>query len=522
MELEFTPIVIDNNQIDFNDCKHFISLNHDTDTWYLTLYLLYSPSSSDIEICGNQIVSFNEFYISASDYIMHDSIHDDLHYSSYELLNSSFAISQGTYVAVPEDIDFPQGVMHCYHYYNFGQIIYSSDVIYYLWDGVDDLDNGSLTRFGYNNPWYMFFHLYKDDDISGWLVDRRIFNINDSDDDNIIRDPIDYKDFNGVLGFNSFYPKSSLNSENGVDWNIQPFTYIKYTLNNYTRLQDPEDVIIRFETQCYCKVTLQNGLYQSYLWQTYIDYPVSDAPDELFINYNYLNNADCLYKDNFKNESQKLSFSDYLEPDRSTDYDGIDGQNYLQVINYWFKRQPAYEDDLYPDNGSYKIVDMVIKYDTETHLYQLSNGKSSKKTKFSFDAINKKSTYDDNIIYNDDKEFSDFITDHDFDSDEYPVIYVPTDNDTTITDDRDISIVVNDNPFPYILVDIPENQYIDSTPRLRDMMSDIVGAVGEDRQGSIIQLVKEEYNYLPEQATRYITYAVGVICLLGFWKMIRR
>ena len=430
-----------------------------------------------------------------------------VYYSSYQLLSSEQAATSDTTVSVAQA---PDGLLDLYHLYNFGGIILSSEPLYYTWNGQNDTLNNDYYNMGFTNPYYVYWHLMQQDDTSGFLTDRRIYVGNNPSEDGVIRDEINPEDFNGNLGFKSFYPQSSLNLDKVTGRHLAPFTFIKYEPNNYTRIKAPERVIVKYECQFYCYVKLKNGFFQKWNFYATLDYPLTDAPEELYLNYDIFNQSNPRYQDNYKND---LDINDQQY---------TNSQEYTYVIDYWWMRQPKYDDDttqIIPPE--YKVAEMHMFFNTECYLYDSITGETSKRTTFKLDVLNEKTTFDDGAIDNDDDEYTKFITDHDFDNDDKPVIYVPTVN-PVITDDRDISIVVNDNPFPYILVDIPENQYIDTTPRFRDMMSDIVSAVGEDRNESIVTLVKQEYDYLPEQATRYITYAVGVICLVGFWKLLRK
>ena len=506
-ELTFKPITVDNNVIPFNDCNYFISLSHDTSNLYLYLYLMYSPSQSEIYISGSQICSENVFYVSVHRYYMYINIIDGNYYSSYSELDGGVSISDSDIYAV---VPAPDGLLDIYHYYNFGSIILSSEPIYYQWNEQNDTPNNDLYNNGYQTFYYMFWHLMQNDDTTGFLTDRRIYVGTSPDEDGVIRDEINPDDFNGNLGFKSFYPQSSLNLDKVSGRHLAPFTFIKYQPNNYTRLKAPERVIVKYECQFYCYVKLKNGFFQKWNFYATLDYPLTDAPEELYLNYDIFNQSNPRYQDNYKND---LDINDQQY---------TNSQDYTYVIDYWWMRQPKFDDDIsqvVPEE--YKIAEMQLYFNTECYLYDSVTGETSKRTTFKLDVLNEQTSFDDGAIDDDDDEYTKFITDHDFDNDDKPVIYVPTVN-PVITDDRDISIVVNDNPFPYILVDIPEDKYIDTTPRFGAMMKDIVSAVGEDRNQSIVTLVKQEYDYLPEQATRYITYAVGVICLVGFWKMLRK
>ena len=506
-ELTFKAITVDDNVINFNDCFYFLSLKSDTSNNYLNLYLVYSPTSNDeIYISGDQMCAEHIFYYSLNRYKMIINNIDGVYYSSYQLLSSGQYNATDTRVGV---VPAPDGLLDLYHIFNLGGIILSNKPFYYLWNGQNDTSNNDYTNMGFSNPYYVYWHLMQGDDTTGFLTDRRIYVGNNSSEDGVIRDEINPEDFNGNLGFKSFYPQSSLNLDKVSGRHLAPFTFIKYQPNNYTRLKAPERVIVKYECQFYCYVKLKNGFFQKWNFYATLDYPLTDAPEELYLNYDIFNQSNPRYQDNYKND---LDINDQQY---------TNSQDYTYVIDYWWMRQPKYDDDISVVPSDYKVSEMQIFFNTECYLYDSVTGETSKRTTFKLDVLNEKTTFDDGAIDDDDDEYTKFITDHDFDNDDKPVIYVPTVN-PVITDDRDISIVVNDNPFPYILVDIPEDQYIDTTPRFGAMMKDIVSAVGEDRNQSIVTLVKQEYDYLPEQATKYITYAVGVICLVGFWKMIRK
>lgn len=512
-ELSFKPIVIDNNVISFNDCIYFISMNSDTYSNYLDLYLLYSPISNDeIYISGSQICAEHIFYYSINRYTMIINDINGVYYSSYQLLSSEQAATSDTTVSVAQA---PDGLLDLYHLYNFGGIILSSEPLYYTWNGQNDTVNNDYYNMGFTSPYYIYWHLMQQDDTTGFLTDRRIFvgNGNTTEDGEVLPGEVDDSLFNGKLGFKALTNKCS-NNYKSDDGKYYPFIDLYYTINNYTNIRK-ENVVLRY------KMKLDMNFYwsgsrsgeatqqQIYFDMDYQDININDYLNKYSFNTrgnSYLN----LYGQKFS-RGVRIANENYISSSEIN--------NLRSLIDYAF--------DIYNKRLYYQYDDQyktTFILSLSCYLFDTSTGESSDIYTTGINLYNNTFTEnkesileDDDDAYNDFRSSFDYIYDDDMDKPIKYGDYVPT-----IIDDKDISIVINDNPFPYILVDIPENQYIDTTPRFKDMMNDVIGAVGEDRQTSVIGLVKTEFNYLPSDAIKYITYAVGVICLVGFWRLIRK
>ena len=512
-ELTFKAITVDDNVINFNDCFYFLSLESDTSNNYLDLYLVYSPTSNnEIYISGGQICGEHLFYYTLNRYIMVYTNIDGTFYSSYQLLSSGQGRAESTDVGI---LQAPNGYISFYHLYNFGQIILSNKEIYYLWNGQNDTANNDYTNMGFSNPYYVYWHLMQQDDTTGFLTDRRIFigDGNTSEDGEVLPGEVDDSLFDGKLGFKALTNKCS-NNYKSDDGKYYPFIDLYYTINNYTNIRK-DNVVLRYKMKLDMNFYWSGGRtgeatqQQIYFDMDYQDININDYLNKYSFNTrgnSYLN----LYGQKFS-RGVRLADPNYISSSEIN--------NLRSLIDYAF--------DIYNKKLYYQFDDQyktTFILSLSCYLFDTSTGESSDIYNTGINLYNNTFTEnkdsileDDDDAYNDFRSSFDYIYDDDMDKPIKYGDYVPS-----ITDDRDISIVIDQNPFPYVLVDIPEDQYIDTTPRFRDMMKDVVEAVGEDRNQSIVTLVKQEYDYLPEQATRYITYAVGVICLVGFWKLLRK
>ena len=76
--------------------------------------------------------------------------------------------------------------------------------------------------------------------------------------------------------------------------------------------------------------------------------------------------------------------------------------------------------------------------------------------------------------------------------------------------------------IPYVLVDIPENEWLDKTPRLKDALNDFKDMLAETRENSILTLLPATYSYFPAPVWSYLLYAVGICLMIGIWRGITR
>lgn len=86
----------------------------------------------------------------------------------------------------------------------------------------------------------------------------------------------------------------------------------------------------------------------------------------------------------------------------------------------------------------------------------------------------------------------------------------------------DITINTGIGSVPYILIDIPENEWMDKTPNLSSMLDTYKTALATTKDESILPLIATTYNFIPEPVMNYLLYAVGIICMIGIWKAITR
>ena len=86
----------------------------------------------------------------------------------------------------------------------------------------------------------------------------------------------------------------------------------------------------------------------------------------------------------------------------------------------------------------------------------------------------------------------------------------------------DIYVYPGMTSLPYLLVDIPEDEWINKTPNLKTIFTDFKDALSEIKDDSILNVMSETYNYIPVPMWQYLTYGVSILLAIGIWRGITR
>lgn len=84
------------------------------------------------------------------------------------------------------------------------------------------------------------------------------------------------------------------------------------------------------------------------------------------------------------------------------------------------------------------------------------------------------------------------------------------------------SVIVNPQQIPYLLVDIPENEWMSYTPNLTSILDTFKVMLAQTQEESVLPMIAETYNYFPAPVMQYLIYGVGLIVMIGIWKAITR
>lgn len=372
------------------------------------------------------------------------------------------------------------------------------------------------------------------EDTTGFIVDRRTESmINNNDEiDQIIQDGFDPLLFNGTLGFNWFSSNGSVNYVSSLD-QFKPFVQLKYKINNYTDIHK-DDVSIVWDSTINMKLT----------------YADSDGNGKFITSckYDASGTWDLVGHENqftllASQESNLYTLRNVRSTGGSNFYGGEfkDNQNINQNITYGIS---AYRHDndvvTNTEEEAYNFVrgyfannnkgnDTLDSYGFiyfNVYLKNSTTGETSKIYSSVFDLFNNK--FQDNssdLVNNDDSAYNDFVNSFNYldqNGDLSLVDYAkPYNNNNTASGGQSIVTITNPQ-FPYLLVDIPEGDWMNKTPNLTGILSDFKNALEEVHDESILPVMAETYNYLPSRMWQYLVYGVELLLMVGIWRGITR
>lgn len=371
-------------------------------------------------------------------------------------------------------------------------------------------------------------------DTTGFVIDRRSEHmINESSgygsSDQIISDGFDPELFDGSLGFNWFNSSGSTNYVQSLD-QYKPFIQLKYKINNYTDIHK-NDVSLVWDSEINMKLTYRDSSNVTFItscrYQASGDWDLVGHENQFTLLAAQESNLYSLksvrstsgsnpYGNEFRdtnNINQNISF-------------GISSyrHNSAVVTN---SESDAYDliKDFFSGNKGNRTLDSYGIIYFNVYLKDNVTGETSIIYKSAFDLFNNK--FDDNhtdLVNNDDSAYNDFIDSFNYQDDngDLSLVDYAKPYGYGISSSQVGDITIYQNPYPYLLVDIPEGEWMSKTPRLTTILKDFKDALSEVKNDSILNVMSETYNYLPVPVWQYFTYGVGILIAIGIWRAITR
>lgn len=508
----FYPITYQGNIIPYEECKHILFFNN---IGFATL-MYYSPTHSDIVNVGNYFISDEPFIISYQAYsynVSGDNV-NVFYYTREVNINSAYDSTN----------DF---------YYNYTLAVNFYGVFYSDIPCLFTSYNSNYTN--YDTP-QKVYALYKQND--NLAIDRRtpefINKISgDNSEDDLLND-VDLMQFEGDLGFEYFDFKGYITENQGL---IFPNYIVNYKLNNYTDLRK-ENIEIYASYSFDFKLTFQMAGNQMYGYQS-ANMGTMGFMDMLPVNQNTYGMDLNAYMDDNTFVNYRETAGLHLQSNGIRDYENIQnfnqnsmiadfGRYFYQIMNNVSANKVV---NSKRDSYFYITCEFWIEYIDENGRRTQSN-KIIRKIDYWGDSSDPSSNLtpvvndiDSSGIIDDDQAYHDFIDSYNYkkineDTDGY-LNYLPsTSNNSNQSSVGDITIY--QNPYPYVLVDIPENQWLNNTPNLKTILTDFKTMLAETKEGSILNFFPEVYNYFPAPVWSYLIYGIGICIMIGIWRGITR
>lgn len=424
------------------------------------------------------------------------------------------------------------------YYRNYGGLDFYEEIPVLLsYQPNNNYTDGSfLDQSPYNyGTWQNVYNAYVNNtDDTGFVIDRRTEKMinGDNSEDELLNDA-DLMNFQGSLGFEYFDFKGYISKNN--NGYVFPNYIINYKLNNYTDLRK-NNIIIYADYSFNFKLTFEmvGGMYG------YQSADMGTMSFEDFIpiqNHTYGQDLNAYMDDktfvNFR-ETSGL----HLQSNGIQDYEDISsfnansmisdfGRYFYQIMNNvsnnhvvnskrdsYFYITCTFYIEYTNENGRKITSDPIIR---KIDYWGDSSSPDGLLSPYVVDQDNS-GIIDDNIAYHD------FIDSYyhkkiDENTDGY-LNYLPTTSSSSGGSVGDITIY--QNPYPYVLVDIPENEWMNYTPNLKSLLETYKDALATTKDESILPLIAQTYNYIPDGAMQYLIYGVGIIVMIGIWRAITR
>lgn len=419
------------------------------------------------------------------------------------------------------------------NYNNPSYFIYSEIPFYFTYSSNNDYQDMSyLGQSPYNYDNYINVYNAIGSDTTGFVVDRRTQKmINGDDSEDELLNDVDLMQFEGELGFEYFDFKGYISENQDL---IFPNYIANYKLNNYTDLRK-DNIEICASYSFDFKLTFKMVGNSMYGYQSanmgsmgFSDtLPVSQnnygmdlnafMDDNTLVNYRetsglHLQSNGIQGYENIQNFSQNSMIADF-------------GRYFYKIMNNVTANKVV---NSKRDSYFYITCQFWIEYVDEKGRITQSN-KIIRKIDYWGDSNNLLApvvnNIDDSAIIDDDNEFHNFIDSYNYkkineDTDGY-LSYLPSisnnPNNSSVGD-----VIIQQNPYPYVLVDIPENDWLNKTPNLKNMLTDFKTMLAETQDGSILTMLPATYSYLPTPVWNYILYGVGICLMIGIWHAITR
>ena len=518
--LYFLPIQVNGQIIPFEDCKAFIGIFSGSGSGYilLTLYLYYCPNGDDFVYSGDTIYCESPYYLTYQPFVMYQMTYNDTLHCSYSV-GSPERISVST---VNSNTGYYQGTANSTQGCIFADFPY---LFRYNTSYNNSLDTDYEVFQGYNNN-------------NSLCVDRRTLNfinkINGiTDDDNLLND-VNLMQFEGDLGFEYFDFKGYISENQGL---IFPNYIVNYKLNNYTDLRK-QNIEIYAKYNFDFKLTFQMAGNQMYGYQS-ANMGSMGFQDMLPVDQNTYGQDLNAYMDDNTFVNYRETAGLHLQSNGIRDYENIQyfsensmisdfGRYFYQIMNNVAANKVV---NSKRDSYFYITCEFWIEYVDENGR-RIQSNKIIRKIDYWGDSSDPSllltpvvDDVDSSAIIDDDQAYHDFIDSYNYkkineDTDGY-LNYLPsTSNNSNQSSVGDITIY--QNPYPYVLVDIPENQWLNSTPNLKTILTDFKTMLAETKEGSILNFFPEVYNYFPAPVWSYLVYGIGICLMIGIWRGITR
>ena len=508
--LAIPHITVDGVDIPYDDLKVRIIYAGNINQFIVSSF--YCPSGDEVLNIGSGTFCKSPFYSSA--YVYYMSFTDGhYHFQQTDYASNVLASidSYGLYSFVTDN-------------YNFSFLLYSNSKTLFLGNSntFPDLDN-----FG------EVFNAYENNNTLA--IDRRtnkfLEKLNGDSGDNTIINDADLMNFKGELGFESFSFKSYIDKNADL---VFPSYVVNYKYNNYTDLRK-DNVLLYVDYNFDFKLTFRMaGGTVGYQTVNMQNMSVEDITD----NRNAFGgdlNALISQSSNIKvRETSGL----HLQSNDIVGYEDVSQFQASSLIanlgRYFYKimNNPVSNHVVTSKRDSYFYIyiDFYL-VDKTDGLYQESKhikrridywGDPSNPTDdFKTPAIN---DIDNSGIIDDDEAYQNFIDSYNSNNtseDAGYINYLPSVNNGG-SNSQVGDITIYQNPYPYLLVDIPEGEWMNKTPRLTTILTDFKDALSEVKNDSILNVMSETYNYLPVPVWQYFTYGVGILIAIGIWRGITR
>ena len=552
-DLYFKPIEYNNTVIPFDNCHYSIDIVSSSNGSQLRLSLVYSPTGDSFAICGG-ICSEHDFIHTYVIYNIYTVSDDSQYYNYYDYVSEyQFNNAYDSYSSHFDDSYLYYSTWN-QSYSGSGVILTDIPLLYQFRNDSEIVTDDYLDQEGFADVQYILFDYFNDTDDTGFVVDRRV---------STLVSPTPTENLGVVNG-------SFGNLISGIDRsNMTLFT--AFELNDYTKsLNTSIKLKQNYQVTFECTIggygfnfssdfLTSQGYYDSYSinGKNINIVNLNEVFEQIYVTPDYYDGGSSGFGSLFKlfngitydmkivnannylntilNNGIKATYTEtrvpYYPSSNTIFSDVSDFFSYFNLANYYnYKKQmklaPTYEIDSI--SNTYSTVDIARVVITQ-YLENSLTGDTSNTYVFTYDMLT--GDYSSVGGFEDDStdDFDDYHHKDDGTGDS-DIIYNPVGDNTAYGGNAtayggnayatigDINVNANQER----VIDIPYNEYIDSTPRLKTMMQDLSMALGEDKEQSVVTLIKSEYDYLPSKATNYLTYAVGVLCLVGIWKFVRR
>ena len=533
----FKPIVIDNDTIPISACKKVCGIQYGANKLYNIL--LYSPSNTDIAFGTGYRAGFfseNDFYMSVVEFPL--SFYD---YNNIRVFQFGSGTNENQiFSTVQNQQGFPTDSKVC-RLDELSNIFYSeTTILFQALENNATYGESSLYRYDLMaNYGYNWLHNV---DISGFCQDRRTSSfIEQVNPVSLIDDKL------GVLigSYNHLFTGLSYND---------CCLFIGYQLNDYTKALG-NNVSLKIDYN----ISLEGEYRENYFEfnksfsectgyldsynifnSNYIQIDMSKVFSMIRTNYtdtsvnHEFSIINAIPTNSAIQEISSFSVKDIFDVLIRSGGFGL-AQKKQYVSNVWDDIASKADNVLgYVLSSSYSFYENSSRqgvfdnaYMTITEYLETAEGKKSDVNIWTYNFMTQQISNVGGFENNSeqDTDFGGFYMDN---------IFAKNDNGLTDTSGQYAiqpyssatvgNIYINSglSSIPYILVDIPENQWMAQTPNLNTLLNDFKSMLAETKENSILNMLPSTYSYFPAPVMQYLLYGVGLIVMIGIWRAITR